>query len=155
MIQSSLCWCFADSMQTQQILTISTRSLFQVYCLSWATAFCYGLHIIKGRPWSQQNFSSSIYPSVTLGWRSLYSLWPYHQLSLTGILYNPFIFDPISLNLPRAQIYFSLKTICFSPCLCIQMAVRRAHLSDICSVWSTVWSVQFDQPHSPVLSLLP
>lgn len=73
----------------------------QVYCPSWATAFCFLLHITSGRPWSQRSSSSSISPLVTLGWRSLYSHWQYHQLFHTGISYSPRIYfiSPILISL--------------------------------------------------------
>lgn len=64
----------------------------QASCPSWATAFCYLLHITSARPWSQRSFSSLICPLVTLGWHSLYSLWQFHQLSHTGISPFPLYF---------------------------------------------------------------
>lgn len=74
-------------------LQLSSLSFFfffffvQVYCPSWATASCYLLHITSDRPWSQRSSSSLISPSVTLGWRSLYSHWQYRQLFHTGASY--------------------------------------------------------------------
>lgn len=106
-VSPSLTSCLHD--KSPQVHNLSLFFFLQVYCPSWATAFCYLLHITSGRPWSQLSSSSSISPSVTLGWRSLYSHWQYHHLFHTGISYSPLIVLLYSSHHEKNLINFSVN----------------------------------------------
>lgn len=88
-------------------------SVFKSYCPLKGTASCYLLPTTGGPAWSQQSTSSSICPSVTLGWPSPYFHSQYLLLSATGVWKYSLFFPNLSyLRIPLT--HFSI--ICARYC---------------------------------------
>lgn len=114
-------------------------SVFKSYCPLKGTASCYLLPTTGGPAWSQQSTSSSICPSVTLGWPSPYFHSQYLLLSATGV-WKYSLFFPISLILEfHWHIFLLFVHVTAGGCL-EKWPVRSTRCVEsclVCAVWPT------------------